>query len=487
MNGLHRILRRTHCRNTHHLLALDALPLVQTEPGKRLAGWLLRYHDAYLTGATDPDTRLRDYHNQIAHVEEGFWGGAPRVAHQWYNRLLRRLDNDKYADAAQAAGILSHYFTDVLQPLHTGSTPRESLVHRPFEWSVFHAYDDIRQRWLDDELRIVFQLSGEPGWLGSAMLHGARYANTKFSLLVNSYRFNEGIKDPPEGLDGPSREALAELIGLAITGWARVIERVALDAETIRRRPLANATVTWPTALAIARAPCRRWRARVEHCLERQKINALAKEFRRKGRLRKHLPHEVDIKQRVIQVHHDEARYQVEREYWAKKRRQQRAHTAKETAIVAQPSKPVSIATSVTQSTKPQLSPSDPLIQAPSFGPKTAERFAAMGIKTVEQLLSCDPGTLASELNAYWITAESIQLWKTQATLMCEIPALNKLDAQMLAGAGFQSAGQVVHSDPRLIHAEVQRFALTSAGRRYLASNKIPTADDVSQWIKNAA
>ena len=170
MNLLLSILRAAHCRSTHHYFAIDALPLVQTEAGKRLTSQLLRHHDRYLTGAKDPDTRFRDFQNHVVHVTDGYWGGAPRVAHMWYDRLQRYLRNDRFGDAAHAAGVLSHYFTDPLQPLHTQQCEQEKVLHRPIEWSITKSYDQIYQHWKGDELRIVFQLSGEPGWLGRSNL-----------------------------------------------------------------------------------------------------------------------------------------------------------------------------------------------------------------------------------------------------------------------------------------------------------------------------
>ena len=83
------ILRGAACCSTHQLFALDALPLVQTDAGKRLVRLLLRHHHRYLAGATDPDLRFRDFQNHVVHVTDGYWGGAPRVAHQWYDRLQR--------------------------------------------------------------------------------------------------------------------------------------------------------------------------------------------------------------------------------------------------------------------------------------------------------------------------------------------------------------------------------------------------------------
>ncbi|MEM9589655.1 MAG: DUF4332 domain-containing protein, partial [Planctomycetota bacterium] len=136
MNGLNQrwllaILKAAHCRSTHHHFAIDALRHIQTEPGRRLTGVLLRFHARYLAGAKDPDTRFRDFHNHVVHVNEGYWGGAPRVATQWHDRLRRYLRQNRFSDAAHAAGVLSHYFTDPIQPLHTAQSASEKVLHRP--------------------------------------------------------------------------------------------------------------------------------------------------------------------------------------------------------------------------------------------------------------------------------------------------------------------------------------------------------------------
>ena len=115
------------------------------------------------------------------------------------------------------------------------------------------------------------------------------------------------------------------------------------------------------------------------------------------------------------------------------------------------------------------LSIRDSIYKAPSIGPKTAERFEEIGIQTLSQFLSCDHIETAERLGAYWIEPELVRTWKRQASLMCNLPGLSELDAQMLVGAGFETPKQVTDADDELIRAEVQRFALTAAGRRYLS------------------
>ncbi len=205
MNPLHQIVRAGHCRLTHQLFAIDALPLVQTEAGQRLAGWLLRYYRRYLRGAIDPDLRFRDFHNHVIHVQDGFWGGAPRVAHQWYDRLQRYLRQRRFADAAHAAGVLSHYFTDPIQPLNTAYSQAEEVVHAPLLWSIQRDYQPIYRQWQSDDLRVIFQLADGPGWLGAAMLHGAKYSHQRYDALVQCYRLDAAVNDPSAGIDSQLR------------------------------------------------------------------------------------------------------------------------------------------------------------------------------------------------------------------------------------------------------------------------------------------
>ena len=190
------ILRSTHCRQTHQYIALDAIPMVQTEAGKRLAKLLLNHYDRYLSGAMDPDTRFRDFQNHVIHVTDGYWGGAPRVAHKWYDRMQRYLREQRYSDAAHAAGVISHYFTDPLQPLHTQQCEREKVLHRPIEWVVSTQYKALFQTWKRNDLRIVFELSDRCGWLGEAILHGARFSHRRYNQVLDEFDLIQALEDP---------------------------------------------------------------------------------------------------------------------------------------------------------------------------------------------------------------------------------------------------------------------------------------------------
>lgn len=490
MNPLLSILRAAHCRSTHQFFAMDAIPLVQTDAGKRLTSHLLRHYRRYLTGARDPDTRFRDFQNHVIHVDDGYWGGAPRVAHKWYDRLLRYLRERRYGDAAHAAGVLSHYFTDPLQPLHTQQNAREAVLHRPIEWSITQSYDSILRHWTEDDLRVVFQISDGPGWLGEAILHGARFANRKFTTILDAYDLVKGMANPGDGLDMEGRAALAELFGLCITGWARVIERAASDAESQIGRPLPIASRGIPTAMATLGIPAGLLLRRLEYNAERRAVEALVDEFRLTGTLKKHLPCEVDIVQRVVHVYEDEKR-------WRKRREQRLASTATVITIEsadghgsstrdADDERPATIPFVARESRRGSLRAGDPLIDAPSIGPKTAARFTAIGINTVGDFLSSSAADVAERLRTYWITDSTVSHWQGQARLMCEVPDLKPINAQLLAGAGQTSAAELAQCEPAHLFALVSNFAATSTGRRYLRGTEPPTRSDIDSWVLSA-
>ena len=249
----------------------------------------------------------------MLHAREGYWGGAPRVAHQWYERLTKFLREERFREAAHAAGVLSHYVTDMLQPLHTASDEREAIVHRPLEWSIEQSYDRILNSSFEQDLRVAIQLSHRTGWLGAMMLEAARLAEKRFDVLVQNYRFQEGVRQPEQGLDAQSIEVLAELMAVAVALWSRVIDRVAEDCEYETGYPIPKCHTAGATSFAVLSAPFSFWKRRVRYGLQTVAIENLAQEYFRTGRLDKWLPPEVDIKQRVIEVYHSERRRQFRR------------------------------------------------------------------------------------------------------------------------------------------------------------------------------
>ncbi len=283
------ILRAAYCQSTHHYLAIDALRQVTTRRGSRLRDLLLKHHTQYLQGAKDPDTRFRDFHNHVIHVADHHWGGADESAEQWRMRAVGFLREEKWSDAAYALGVLSHYFMDPFQPLHTAQSPQESVVHRPMEWSICCAYETLYQMAQDPQLSVSFTLGQEKDWIQKAIYKGAELAYRYYLPLIEDYDMSCCTTSPPDALSHQSRELIAEIIAVVLCGWARVLERVVEEADVdIPAQPL-----TIPALIAGIKMPTAWVTRRIANTQERQAIKALFEEYQQTGTVQQNLPVEV--------------------------------------------------------------------------------------------------------------------------------------------------------------------------------------------------
>ncbi len=212
------ILKATHCKSTHHFFALDALLEVQTDRGLELSNLLLAHYQDYLTGAKDPDNVFKDFENHVLHVRDQEWGGAIRTSLRWYEKCLSFLQQSKWKEAAYAVGVLSHYFSDPFMPLHTGQSERETTVHRPLEWSVKCAYEEIYG--IATEYNFPpFEWTDSPDWFAEGIRKGAHQANLHYETLIDQYNMAECARQPALALNRTSKRILAEIFTWVITGW----------------------------------------------------------------------------------------------------------------------------------------------------------------------------------------------------------------------------------------------------------------------------
>lgn len=218
-------------RSTHHMLAIDALRHLRGAGADKWRDLFLAYHANYLQGAKAPDDEFKDFKNHVLHVSDNFWGGAVNAAKNWYGHLLCELRAKDWPEAAYCAGVLSHYYTDPQMPFHTGQSEAEGAVHRAAEWSITKSYEQLRDILLE-------RLGGWPQvelpdgeqWLRNAIHGGAKLAHPHYDFLIDHYDLDRGVKNPPLGLDEPSREILAQLLGHAAVGFARILERAIAES-----------------------------------------------------------------------------------------------------------------------------------------------------------------------------------------------------------------------------------------------------------------
>jgi len=286
MHLLFHIVRNTHANGTHHKLALDALRHLKCTDTDYWQSVFLLHAKLYLEGATAPDDEFKDYKNHVLHTRDGFWGGAPDKVRSWYQHVVEALSVEDWPTAVYCAGVLSHYYTDALQPFHTAQSEAANNIHRAVERSVAKSYGALYALGLDEFGDMRVELGSDPNWLVELVCRGADLANGYYEKLIAHYDIGRGVVDPAAGLDAVARRIVAEMIRFAHVSYAAVLDRAIDEARVFA--PEVGLVVA--TLLAVAQAPAKALSRRMANAGERRAIERMYDELLATGTVEEHLP-----------------------------------------------------------------------------------------------------------------------------------------------------------------------------------------------------
>ncbi len=494
MSLVYSLVFATCCRSNHHRLALDALTLLDHAEAEKWRDLFLHYHGDYLAGAKAPDEEFKDFRNHVLHVREGEWGGAIEACVEWQKRTRRALSAKDWRQAAWSAGVMSHYFVDPIQPLHTQQSEEENVIHRAFEFSLSKSYGALRAMLVGEQggFPKAVAPTGED-WLAQMLRERAREANTHYETIIDHYNFDVGVKDPPAGLDAALRGILARMVGLAASGFAGVLARTIEEAQVAA--PSVNTNLD--ALFAALKAPIEKVLAAIDDAGARKEVEAQYAEFRRTGKVRKSLGED----DRVVRALH--AAEVLKTPLSALDSRWPReigtAHAgAGKSGAAEKPAGPM-FGTAPAPSAAPEapkanaveekaprgfaLAANAPVEDAPSIGPKTARRLEAVGVHTVGDLLALSPEEGQERLGVRHISAQTIRDWQAQALLACTVPGLRSREAQALVACGVREAGDLQFLDAAQLSDAIGHWAQTTDGKRAWGEAPAPTPEDVLKWI----
>lgn len=481
MNLLYRVLYAAHCKSTHHKLAMDALQFLACPEVERWRQTFLKHHAPYLAGAKVPDTKFKDFRNHVLHVSDNNWGGAMTSARLWYGRAVEQLRCGDWVNGVYAAGILSHYYTDPLMPFHTGQSEAENNIHRATEWSVTKSYADL---WTIAERELGFPSIEVPSgddWLEQMVLAGAEASHGYYDELIAHYDFAAGSKNPTKGLDDHARRIIAGLLGHAAVGFAKILGRIIQDAEV--NPPEASLSVE--TVVATLNVPVQWVTKNLADRQERKLIQAMFQEFKQTGRVVETLPEENrTIRDLVIAKSNGSASSEQSQSF--PKQSATVTSTVERKPVAATTTSEATQSSDAASSDRFYLELNSAVVDAPSIGPKMAERFVAIGIKTVGDLLALNPERGAGMLNIPQLTPKLMQMWQDQARLCCEILNLRGHDAQILVACGYRTTNSVATADAEKLTQAAVAIATSPEGQRVLRGCKVPDFEEVSGWIQAA-
>jgi predicted flap endonuclease-1-like 5' DNA nuclease len=532
MSLLYQVVFAAKATSNHHRLALDALRHLQGEPAERWRMLFLHHHQAYLEGAKAPDTVFKDFKNHVLHVREGEWGGAIDAAQEWYRRTVRALAAREWKQAVYNAGVMSHYIVDPVQPFHTHQTEEEGVIHAAVEQSFSKSWKEL-QTILEVDLDGYpdLQLSDDPDWLAQAIRAGAHAANPSYELVIQHYNFALGQKDPKAGLDQEIKDSIARLIGHASVTLSRVLDRAFDEAAVAAPKVDGSLDVVF-TALA---GPVTWITGKMEDAQAAALVKAQYAEFQARGKVLTTL-HEDDAT--VRRLHCEEVLgKQISSLDAAWPKETGKAHglgapprvTKRPTKrdikrlpkadaplpgrglFNTKPIRPAGVLPAAPapapmsapvealapeptdvgpierpdRGGKPLLAGPDPVVEAPSIGPKTAARLEAVGVTTVSALLERSAEALAQALNTRHITAPVVRDWQDQARLACALPGITGRDAQTLVACGVRTPQDLARANLWELTAAAQAFAVTDDGKRLWGDKGLAEAR-VQGWFAAA-
>lgn len=509
--------------STHHKLALNALRHLQRHDGDEWQNVFLAEIDSYLKGAKAPDDDFKDFRNHVLHVREKFWGGAIGKAEEWYGKTVQALGRHEWSEAVYNAGVLSHYFTDPFQPFHTAQSEREMIVHRAAEWSIAKSYEEL-QTLLTKELGGYPQVAVPTGkdWLAQLIRQGAEAARGSYELLLDHYNLEVGKSTPALGFDREAKLAIARLIGQATIGFARVLDRAFAEASVL----VPHVVVGLQAIFESTQIPRRAIARRLLDTRERAVIEGMYAEYKRTGKVLATLPDD----DRAVRAFYAEEVLKIpltkldeqKSEPFGSKYTGPTPAPAKVAKLINAPAvaikaeapagkrddlnapklspfikemaaptiKAVAATAPLAAVMKPEeasgrkpLTHASPLVDAPSIGPKTADRFAAIGIRTVGEFIRTAADDMARSLNASHLSAAALEEWQDQAQLVVDVPRLLARDAQFVVGVGLRTCEELARCNARDLLDMVNEFCDSSEGKQVLRDADPPDLAEVSLWV----
>ncbi len=508
------------CRSTHHFMAMEALNLMNGPDADAWRDLLLVEHMSLLTGAKAPDAEFKDFRNHVLHVSEGEWGGARDAAAEWYGKSVEALRDRQWSMAAYALGVLSHYFSDPCQPFHTGQTEEEGSIHRAVEWSIAKSRAEICRR-IEAKGYPDVPAGDGPGFVSDMVLEGAKRSHPHYQTFIDHYDIHAGVKDPPAGLDDTMLDAIADLCAYATKGMAVLYERAFAEAGVKPKK----VNLTLHGYLSTLDIPVHWVAKKMDDAGDRKTVTAMYKELQETGKVIRKLPDDdkairrlharqvlrVPIKQLDAQPAKPTGARHTPRTGIAEPLSPAPAEVieaepeakAAETIPVTPAPKPVTAPEKSAPDTTPETAPiaagtgaedvfiasdsgltlDSDVVDAPSIGPKTADRLATIGITTVADLLDANPMDSADALDTGYITAESFADWQDQTRLKMAMPSLRVHDVQILVGANIRTVEDLASTSVKELLAASMAFVETPEARRIIAGSSAPDEAEVEGWI----
>ncbi|MFX0067078.1 MAG: DUF4332 domain-containing protein [Candidatus Hermodarchaeota archaeon] len=450
--ALYKTVEKYKVNGTHRWITMQALCLLPEDWGRVF----LRHSKLLLKGSKMPDDTFKDFRNHVFHPPN--WGGAPSETQRRAELMNQLIKEKNFSRLVLEAGILSHYVADVLNPMHTGQTEKEKLMHKFFEWGN-HKYLNRHQQRMS--IRATGKLESVKD-IPAMVKENGTYSHQFYVYVVDGYDMEKGKVEAQEGMNEEILDTAQDLLERAINSVAR-IWWTAIQGVTVP-----EVSLTIPTIVTRLAIPIHLYKKRVEERRNKKILARMLKEYERHGKVERTLDTDEKWQTRALKEIQDEQGTTPQLRAKPKPRIEPKAKPKP---------KP--------KATKGHLALKDDVEDAPEIGKKTAERLYAINIKTVQDLMEANPADIVSQLDVSWLKADDVKRWQEECQLMLDIKVLYGHDAQILWNCGYKTKQQVASANPSKLLNEAIEFAKSKQGERIISEKSMPTQEEVEMWINS--
>ena len=118
-------------------------------------------------------------------------------------------------------------------------------------------------------------------------------------------------------------------------------------------------------------------------------------------------------------------------------------------------------------------------------GKRRCEELASFGLVTAGDLATCDPQEIRKEFKLSGRSAGRIKRYRRIVRLSASVPNMMPRDAQLLVAIHRRSVRAIALEDPAVLHRDIERFLVSSLGRRMLRGRRIPGGRRVREWVSH--
>ncbi|MEW6189343.1 MAG: hypothetical protein AB1466_04435 [Actinomycetota bacterium] len=114
---------------THDWILKEALDTIPS-----YTSWL--DYNAAQQATDDPDTIFHDYYYHVYDIWGETYGNSPLKVQEYFDQAIQYLKQKDYHHASIAVGLMSHYWADTNNPLHTDQCDDEDKMLSNYELAV---------------------------------------------------------------------------------------------------------------------------------------------------------------------------------------------------------------------------------------------------------------------------------------------------------------------------------------------------------------